>query len=56
VREWTGTWDTGKKQVVIKGGAYTASDVTLSQRNLADPSASSETVGFRTVSRTPPTQ
>jgi formylglycine-generating enzyme required for sulfatase activity len=56
VREWTGTWDPQKKRPVVKGGSFMSSDVTVSQRADLDPSAVSEGVGFRTVSRTPPTK
>jgi formylglycine-generating enzyme required for sulfatase activity len=56
VREWTGTWDAQKKRPVVKGGSFMSSDVTVSQRADLDPSAISEGVGFRTVSRTPPTK
>lgn len=54
VREWTGTWDEVKRRPVVKGGSYMSSDVRLDQRTDLDPSAVFESVGFRTISRTPP--
>ncbi len=54
VREWTNTWDTGKKHPIIKGGSFMSSDVRLDQRMDADPSGINESIGFRTISRTPP--
>jgi formylglycine-generating enzyme required for sulfatase activity/CheY-like chemotaxis protein len=56
VREWTGTWDAVKKRPVVKGGSFMSSDVTVSQRADLDPNAASEGIGFRTISRTPPTK
>jgi formylglycine-generating enzyme required for sulfatase activity/CheY-like chemotaxis protein len=56
VREWTATWDQAKKRPVAKGGSFMSSDVRLDQRTDLDPSAHSEALGFRTISRTPPTK
>lgn len=56
VREWTSTWDAVKKRPIIKGGSFMSSDVRLDQRMDAEPTAISEALGFRTISRTPPTK
>jgi formylglycine-generating enzyme required for sulfatase activity/CheY-like chemotaxis protein len=55
VREWTGTWDAQKKHPIIKGGSYMSTDVRLDQRtDTFEPSYYNESLGFRTVSHTPP--
>ena len=56
VREWTSTWDAVKKRPIIKGGSFMSSDVRLDQRTDVDPGAFNEALGFRTISRTPPTK
>jgi formylglycine-generating enzyme required for sulfatase activity len=56
VREWTATWDSVKKRPVAKGGGFMSSDVRLDQRADLDPNAISEALGFRTISRTPPSK
>jgi formylglycine-generating enzyme required for sulfatase activity/CheY-like chemotaxis protein len=55
VREWTGTWDASKKHPIIKGGSYMSTDVHLDQRtDNFEPSYFNESLGFRTISHTPP--
>jgi len=55
VREWTGSWDAQKKHPIIKGGSYMSTDVRLDQRtDTFEPSYYNESLGFRTVSHTPP--
>ena len=55
VREWTGSWDAQNKHPIIKGGSYMSTDVRLDQRtDNFDPSSYNESLGFRTVSHTPP--
>jgi formylglycine-generating enzyme required for sulfatase activity len=54
VREWTNTWDKGKRHPIVKGGSFMSSDVRLDQRTDIDPSTATESLGFRTISRTPP--
>lgn len=54
VREWTNTWDTVKRKPIVKGGSFSSDSVRLDQRMDVDPSAISEAIGFRTISRTPP--
>ena len=57
VREWTGTWDAQKKHPIIKGGSYMSTDVRLDQRtDNFEPSYYNESLGFRTISHTPPTK
>jgi hypothetical protein len=54
VAEWVGTWDPVKKQPIVKGGSFMSSDLRLDRRAELDPNSTSETVGFRTVTHTPP--
>ena len=54
VREWTNTWDPVKKRPVVKGGSYLSKEVRLDQRAEMDPGTSIESIGFRTISHTPP--
>jgi formylglycine-generating enzyme required for sulfatase activity len=55
VREWTSSWDAQNKHPIIKGGSYMSTDVRLDQRtDNFDPSSYNESLGFRTVSHTPP--
>jgi formylglycine-generating enzyme required for sulfatase activity/CheY-like chemotaxis protein len=55
VREWTGSWDAQKKHPIIKGGSYMSTDVRLDQRtDNFEPSYYNESLGFRTISHTPP--
>lgn len=55
VREWTSTLDPVKKRFVVKGGSFMSSDVRLDQRiDSYDPNRLDESLGFRTVSHTPP--
>lgn len=52
VSEWTGTWE--KQKVVLKGGSFASKEVNLDKRAVMDPSKVDESIGFRTVSHTPP--
>jgi formylglycine-generating enzyme required for sulfatase activity/CheY-like chemotaxis protein len=58
VREWTRSWDSAKHRPIVKGGSFKSKDVKLSER--ADfgssfaPSFIDESLGFRTVTHTPP--
>ncbi|MEP6672055.1 MAG: SUMF1/EgtB/PvdO family nonheme iron enzyme [Chthoniobacter sp.] len=54
VREWTSTWDPAKHRPVVKGGSYLSKEVRLDQRAEMDPGTSIESIGFRTISHTPP--
>jgi len=54
VREWTNTWDPVKRRPVVKGGSYLSKDVRLDQRAEMDPATINESLGFRTISHTPP--
>jgi formylglycine-generating enzyme required for sulfatase activity len=55
VREWTGSWDAQKKHPIVKGGSYMSTDVRLDQRtDNFEPSYYNESLGFRTISHTPP--
>jgi formylglycine-generating enzyme required for sulfatase activity len=54
VREWTATWDPGKKRPIVKGGSFKSKDVSLSQSVPMDASTVDEAIGFRTVSHTAP--
>jgi len=55
VREWIGAWDAQKKHPIVKGGSYMSTDVRLDGRtDTFDPSYINESLGFRTVSHTPP--
>ncbi len=52
VSEWTGTWE--KTKVILKGGSFASKEVNLDKRAVMDPSKVDESIGFRTVSHTPP--
>jgi formylglycine-generating enzyme required for sulfatase activity len=52
VSEWTGTWD--KTKVILKGGSFASKEVNLDKRAVMDPSKVDESIGFRTVTHTPP--
>lgn len=52
VSEWTNTWE--KQKVVLKGGSFASKEVNLDKRAVMDPSKVDESIGFRTVSHTPP--
>ncbi|HEY3898894.1 MAG TPA: SUMF1/EgtB/PvdO family nonheme iron enzyme [Chthoniobacter sp.] len=54
VREWTQSWDKAKQKVVVKGGSFKSKDVSLDQHAEFAPDYVDESVGFRTVSHTPP--
>ncbi len=56
VREWTNTWDKAKNHPIVKGGSYMSSDVRLDHRVDMEPGTFTESLGFRTVSHTPPTK
>jgi len=50
----TNTWDPVKRRPVVKGGSYLSKDVRLDQRAEMDPATINESLGFRTISHTPP--
>ncbi len=54
VAEWVATWDPIKKQPIVKGGSFMSADLRLDRRSELDPNSTSEAIGFRTISRTPP--
>ncbi len=54
VSEWTSTWDLEKRKPVVKGGSFASKEVNLDKRAIMDPSKVDESIGFRTVSHTPP--
>jgi formylglycine-generating enzyme required for sulfatase activity/CheY-like chemotaxis protein len=54
VREWTQSWDATKKKAVVKGGSFKSKDVSLGQHTEMDPETIDESIGFRTVTHTPP--
>jgi len=54
VREWTNTWDPVKHRPVVKGGSFLSKEVRLDQRAEMDPGTVNESLGFRTISSTPP--
>ena len=54
VAEWIATWDAAKKHPMVKGGSFMSSDTRLDRRADLDPSSTSEALGFRTVTHTPP--
>jgi formylglycine-generating enzyme required for sulfatase activity len=54
VREWTQSWDKSKQKVVVKGGSFKSKDVSLDQHAEFAPDYVDESVGFRTVTHTPP--
>ena len=56
VSEWTDSWDSSKTQVIIRGGNYksTSQGCLTTAQIKTDPNYSAETLGFRTVSDTPP--
>ncbi|EDY21950.1 serine/threonine protein kinase [Chthoniobacter flavus Ellin428] len=54
VSEWTGSWDAAKRRAIVKGGSFAAKEVNLDKRAEIDPNKVDETIGFRTVSHTPP--
>lgn len=56
LREWTGTWNMRTRTVIAKGGGFKSPDSRVDQRVDLDPGAHDEALGFRTVSRTPPTK
>lgn len=55
VREWTSTWDPAKRRPIVKGGSFMSKEVRLDQHVDMDPGTANESIGFRTISRTPPT-
>ena len=54
VAEWIATWDPAKKHPIVKGGSFMSSDTRLDSRKDLDASSTSEALGFRTVTHTPP--
>ncbi len=54
VTEWIGTWDLEKKRPILKGGSFMSSDLELKRSSSLDPASTSEAIGFRTVTHTPP--
>ena len=55
VSEWTNTWTPDNRFPIIKGGSYESADVRLDKRMADhDPNKGEESIGFRTISRTPP--
>ena len=54
VAEWIATWDPVKKWPLIKGGSFMSADLRLDSRKDLEPYSTSEAIGFRTVTHTPP--
>ena len=54
VAEWIATWDPAKKHPMVKGGSFMSSDIRLDSRKDLDANSTSEALGFRTVTHTPP--
>jgi formylglycine-generating enzyme required for sulfatase activity/CheY-like chemotaxis protein len=54
VSEWTSTWDAGKRKPIVKGGSFASKEVNLDKRAEIDANRFDESIGFRTVSHTPP--
>ena len=54
VAEWIATWDPVQKHPLIKGGSFMSADLRLDSRKDLEPYSTSEAIGFRTVTHTPP--